>query len=60
MHGHKISAAPDYTNAALVSFAINLAWIVFAIWAAFGLVPVLLLAMMLNHLISRLQARRRG
>ncbi len=54
----KISAAPDYTNPALVMFAVNLIWIFFVIWVLYGFVPVLILAVLINHGIGRLDAWR--
>jgi hypothetical protein len=58
MREPRITAAPDYTNAALTMMGVNLTWIFFALWAAFGLVPVLLLAAAINHLLGRWQVRR--
>lgn len=46
--------APDYTAAALVMGFVNLLWIFTAIWALWGLAPVILLAAALNAGISRL------
>lgn len=60
MRGHPVPAAPDYTNAALVMLGVNLLWIFFAIWATTGLLPVLLVAAFLNHLITRLRNRTRA
>ena len=60
MRGHPVTAAPDYTNAALVMLGINLLWIFFAIWATLGMLPVLLIAALLNQLITRLRNRARA
>ncbi len=54
----KISAAPDYTNAALIMMGVNLTWVFIAIWAIWGLAPVLLLAVALNHGITMIERRR--
>lgn len=51
--------APDYTNAALAMGLVNLLWMMFAVWAAFGFVWVLLAAGALNLLITRLGRTRR-
>ncbi|MEX0340142.1 MAG: histidinol phosphate aminotransferase [Arenibacterium sp.] len=59
MREPRITAAPDYTAAALTMMGVNLTWIFFALWAVWGLVPVLLVALGLNHLLSRWQERRR-
>ncbi len=56
----KLSAAPDYTNAALTMLGVNLMWVFFVIWAIYGLVPVMVLAAAINHGIDRLIARRGG
>lgn len=52
----------DYTRACLVLIFLNLLWVFGAIWATLGFFPVLLLALVLNHAITRLgplRARRR-
>lgn len=58
MRNRQIGPAPDYTNAALTMLGVNLLWVFFAIWAVWGLIPVLIAGWGINHLISRLQARR--
>lgn len=58
MRDHRLPAAPDYTNAALVMFAVNLMALFFALWAIWGIGPVLVLAVILNHAIGRIAARR--
>lgn len=60
MNQRKVGTAPDYTTAALIMMGVNLTWIFFAIWAAWGLVPVLLLGLVLNHAITRFEECRRG
>lgn len=43
---------------ALLSFlAVNLLWIFFALWLIYGMAPVLLFALVVNHMISRLEIR---
>ena len=52
----------DYTRACLVLIFLNLLCVFGAIWATLGFFPVLLLALVLNHAITRLgpiRARRR-
>ncbi|EBA15511.1 histidinol-phosphate aminotransferase [Roseobacter sp. SK209-2-6] len=49
--------ATDLFSAAIAFLGINLLWIFFAIWVLFGMVPVLLLALFLNHMIDRIEAR---
>ena len=58
MSERRTGTAPNYTNPALVMMAINLIWIFFALWAVYGLVPVLLAGAILNHAITVLAARR--
>lgn len=50
----------DYTNAALVMGFVNLTWILIVVLATWGFVPALVLAAAVNHLITRLDARRNG
>ncbi|MFC4213795.1 hypothetical protein [Pseudophaeobacter arcticus] len=45
----------DLFAAALSFIGINLMWIFFAGWMLFGMVPVLMFALFLNHLIDRLE-----
>ena len=58
MRDRPIGTAPNYTIPALVMLGVNLFWMLGVIWAVWGLVPVLVLAMVLNHLITRLGAAR--
>ncbi len=57
MRDGKVTAAPDYTNAAIVMIGVNLFWIFFVIWVISGLVPVLVLAALINHGIDRISRR---
>lgn len=59
MQNREIGPAPNYTNAALTMMGVNLLWIFMAVWAVFGLIPVLVLGAVLNHMITLLAARRR-
>jgi uncharacterized membrane protein len=49
----------DYTNANLILVFVNLLWIFVAMWSAWGLLPVLLLALGLNQGITWLERTRR-
>ena len=51
---------PDLFTAAITFAGMNLMWVFFVIWMMYGLVPVLVLAVLINHLISRLEARLEG
>ncbi|KIC12337.1 histidinol phosphate aminotransferase [Leisingera sp. ANG-M1] len=48
---------PDFFTAAITFAGINLMWIFFVIWVMYGLVPVLVLAVLINHFITRLDIR---
>ena len=58
MSTHSRSAAPNYTNPALILLGVNLTCAFFVLWALYGLVPVLLIAMLLNHGLTRLDQHR--
>ncbi|WP_297340859.1 histidinol phosphate aminotransferase [Pseudophaeobacter sp.] len=45
----------DLFAAALSFIGLNLMWVFFAGWMLFGMVPVLMFALFLNHLIDRLE-----
>lgn len=47
--------APNYTSACIVMFGVNITWILVAIWAFWGLVAAVLLALGLNHLMDRVR-----
>lgn len=51
-------AAPDFTQACVVMFGVNLAWIMMVIWAIWGLVAVAVLGWVVNKLISRIDMAR--
>ncbi|APX23848.1 MAG: histidinol phosphate aminotransferase [Rhodobacteraceae bacterium] len=49
--------APDYTTSALFFIFINMLWIFGVIWISWGLGAVAIIGVILNHLISMLDAR---
>ncbi|SFR14821.1 hypothetical protein [Poseidonocella sedimentorum] len=51
--------APNYTNATLLSLLVNLLWLFSLVWVVAGFGAVLLLAVVLNLAISRLERRLR-
>jgi len=53
------TAAPNYTDAAITMLGVNLLWIFFVLWVLFGFVPVVILAILINHGIDRLIEIRR-
>ena len=50
-------ASLDLFANALSFIGLNLIWLFLAIWMLFGLVPVLFFALLLNHMINRLEDR---
>ncbi|MEO0401507.1 MAG: hypothetical protein AAF214_03950 [Pseudomonadota bacterium] len=55
MNDHEMGRAPNYTNACIVMFGVNITWVLVAIWAIWGLIAAGLLALGVNHLMSRVQ-----
>ncbi|WP_167648049.1 histidinol phosphate aminotransferase [Mameliella alba] len=49
----------DYTSANMVLIFVNLLWVFVLLWSWWGLGPVLIVAVLLNHLITRLELARR-
>ena len=47
----------EFLSATLSFLAVNLLWIFFALWVIYGFVPVLVLAVLINHGISLLSDR---
>ena len=60
MQDHRLSEAPDYTKACIVMFGVNIAWIFMVVWAIWGLIVVVLLGGIINHLMTRLEMRARA
>ena len=58
MDDRRIREAPDYTNAAINMLGVNLLWIFFVVWMLWGFIPVLLIALAINHFVERVAARR--
>lgn len=55
---HQAAAqAPDLLENTLRFAVINMPWIFFTLWLLYGMVPVLLLAALINHMITRLEMR---
>ncbi|OUS35123.1 histidinol phosphate aminotransferase [Rhodobacterales bacterium 56_14_T64] len=57
MHDQKLPRAPDVLAAAVTFLGINMMWIFFVIWMLYGMVPVLVMAVLVNHFITRLEQR---
>lgn len=54
MEDHKMGSAPNYTNACIVMFGVNVMMILIAIWVIWGLLIAVFLALCLNHLMDRM------
>lgn len=57
---HDSPAAPDFTQACIVMFGINLTWIFVVIWAIWGLLAVAITGWLVNRLIARIDVVRNG
>lgn len=53
-------AAPNFTQACIVMFGINLTWIFMVIWAIWGLLAVALIGWAVNKVITRIDVARNG
>ena len=54
-----VGRVENYTNTCLVLWLVNLLWILFAIWVIWGLPAVMITGLVLNHLVTRLERRRK-
>ena len=50
--------APNFTQACIVMFGVNLMWILMVIWALWGLLAVAVTGWVVNRLITRIGAAR--
>ena len=53
-------AAPNYMNACIVLFGVNITWIFTVIWAIWGLIFVIALGVVINRAITILEAHARA
>ncbi len=60
MNQRRPGRAPDFTTASLIMLGVNMTWVFFLLWALYGLIPVLVLATLIHHLINRIDAARRS
>lgn len=51
-------SAPNFTNAAVVMFGVNIGWIFVTIWAVWGLIAVAITGWAINYIISFIEKRR--
>lgn len=49
------SSAPDFTKACVVMFGVNITWVFMVVWAIWGLLLVMFLGVVINHLMTRVQ-----
>lgn len=54
MNNKPVGRAPNYTNACIAMFGVNITWVLVVIWAFWGLVAAVLLAIGVNHLMERI------
>jgi len=57
-HKNDLPSAPDFTQACVVMFGVNITWILLTIWALWGLLVAAALAWGVNRLIDYIAARR--
>jgi len=50
-------SAPNFTNACIVMFGVNIAWVFMVIWSIWGLIAVAATGWCINRLISFFAAR---
>ena len=51
-------SAPNFTQAAVFMFGVNIMWIFVAIWAVWGLIAVAATGWAINHAINFVEKRR--
>lgn len=51
-------AAPNFTQACVVMFGVNLTWVLMVIWALWGLLAVALTGWIVNQVITRIDMAR--
>lgn len=59
MENHRLGRAPNLTNACIVMFGVNLAWILMFLFAVYGLVASVFVGLVANHWLNWLEHRRR-
>ncbi|WP_299406080.1 hypothetical protein [uncultured Roseobacter sp.] len=60
MENRKIGRAPNYTSACIVMFGVNLTWVLLFLFALWGLVVAVFVALAVNHWLNWLDFRRRA
>lgn len=55
---NKPGSTPNFTNAAVVMFGVNITWIFLTIWAVWGLIAVAAAGWTVHHIINFIDKRR--
>lgn len=55
---HNRPAAPNFTQACVVMFGVNITWIFMVIWAVWGIIAVAVTGWLIHQLIERIDAAR--
>lgn len=55
---HSRPPAPNFTQACIVMFGVNLAWVFMVIWAIWGLLAVAVTGWVVNQVINRIGMAR--
>ena len=58
MKTRPVGAAPDFTQACVVMFGVNLVWVFMVVWAVWGLIAVALLGWVVNQWVIWVDIRR--
>ena len=51
-------SAPNFTNAAIVMFGVNIVWLFMVLWAVWGLIAVAATGWAINSIINFVEKRR--
>lgn len=60
MENNKLGRAPNYTNACIVMFGINLTLLLLFLFALWGLLVAVFVALSVNHWLNWLDFKRRS
>lgn len=53
MNNHRQGTAPNYTNACIVMFGVNILWVLVVVWTVWGLVCAIMLGFGVHLLLER-------
>ena len=59
-HPNDQPSAPDFTQACVVMFGVNLVWMLMVIWVVWGLAAVAVAGWLIARVIARLERARLG